>query len=80
MEVSSFVIDCIMFSIVIKNNNLSECLFFEWLCFIAILGIDGKRVSCLREKIINVINQINDEVKLTTIYKFILGLTKKAEK
>lgn len=36
-----------------------------------------KRVSRLREKIINAINQINDEVKLTTIYKFILGLTKK---
>ena len=28
----------------------------------------------------NLINQIDDEVKLTTIYKFILGLIKKAEK
>ena len=40
----------------------------------------NKRVSRLREKILNVINQIDDEVKLTTIYKFILGLIKKAEK
>lgn len=39
--------------------------------------LKNKRVSRLREKIINAINQINDEVKLTTIYKFILGLTKK---
>nr|DAI16230.1 MAG TPA: hypothetical protein [Caudoviricetes sp.] len=37
-----FVIYCIILSIVIKNNNLNECLFFEWLCFIAILGIDEK--------------------------------------
>ena len=40
----------------------------------------NKRVSRLREKILNVINQIDDEVKLATIYKFILGLIKKAEK
>ena len=40
----------------------------------------NKRVSRLREKVLNVINQIDDEVKLTTIYKFILGLIKKAEK
>ena len=77
-----FVIYCIILSIVIKNNNLNECLFFEWLCFIAILGIDEKKKgeSFVREKILNVINQIDDEVKLTTIYKFILGLIKKAEK
>lgn len=36
-----------------------------------------KGESFVREKILNVINQIDDEVKLTTIYKFILGLTKK---
>ena len=39
-----------------------------------------KGESFVREKILNVINQIDDEVKLTTINKFILGLIKKAEK
>ena len=39
-----------------------------------------KGESVVIEEILNVINQIDDEVKLTTIYKFILGLIKKAEK
>lgn len=38
---------------------------------------EKKGESFVREQILNVINQIDDEVKLTTIYKFILGLTKK---